>query len=327
MRKRHQIFLKAHAIVLFTVLGALSSYFFTGKVKAAADLSYEQRKGFSSARVYPGAVLDLAFAVENKLLINDKFPAEDADNVTAEIKLPKYLDLVWDRAQDCHTKAGTTDTVVCEFTGIKTNTKKYKNLSFKVKEDPLSCGKDMQFHVKIGSKVLDPNISNNVSQTYKVSTVCADHKLYIPTAQLDQVNFDEKFYYSIVVSNESNITNPLSNDNAYAVSTETYLPQGLEFLSSSMDEETKVAHCNYLSEKNNAIVCNFNKLSNGETKSRRDLLLKVSDSNLCDKNISVTTKVNSRSYDPNPHNSSNTHNFKVSCEGEAMIAYLIPLDY
>lgn len=319
-------FKRARSILMFTILGALSSYLFCPKVKSASDLVYEQRKGFSSARVYPGAWLDIGFAVENKSLTETGLASEDAEQVWAEINLPKHLELSWDKAKDCKLKSGSNNVIVCDLASIKVNSTKYKNLSFKVKEEPGSCSQDMEFRVKIMSKTLDPDLSNNLSSSYRVSTVCADNKLYVPTAHLKQVSLDEKFYYTMVVGNESNAINPFSNDNAYAVSTETRLPTGMQFLASSVDPETKQAHCIYLPERNNAVVCDFNKLSNGEIKNRRDLLLKVSNDQLCDQDVSITTTVNSRSFDPNPLNSTNTHKFKVSCQGEAMLAYLMPID-
>lgn len=314
------------SVLVLTILGALSSYIFCPKVKSATDLVYEQRRGFSSARVFPGSWLDISFAVENRPVESLGMTSEDAQKVSAEIKLPQQLELAWDKAKDCHLKAGTNDTVVCDLANLKVNSKKFKNLSFKVKELPSSCSQEMEFRVKISSNNTDANMSNNFSSSYRVSTVCADNKLYVPTAHLKQVNLDEKFYYSMVVGNESNSVNPYSNDNAYAVSTETQLPTGMEFLASSVDPETKEPQCNYLPTRNNSVVCDFNKLSNGEIKNRRDLLLKVADSGLCDQTVSITTTVNSRSFDPNPLNSSNTHSFKVSCKGEAMLAYLIPVD-
>jgi len=326
MLKKNNKIQKASSILFFTILGALSSYIFCPKVKSASDLAYEQRKGFSSARVHPGAWLDIGFAVENKSYSESGIPSEDAQQVFAEINLPKHLDFSWDKAKDCKLKPGTDNVIVCDLESIKVNSKKYKNLSFKVKEDPSSCSQDMEFKVKIVSRGLDTNLTNNTSESYKVTTVCADNKLYVPTAHLKQVNIDEKFYYTMVVGNESNVVNPYSNDNSYAVSTETRLPMGMQFLESSVDSETKKPHCNYLPLNNNSVVCDFNKLSNGEIKNRRDLLLKVADDQLCDQDVSITTTVNSRSFDPNPLNSTNTHKFKVSCKGEAMIAYLVPVD-
>ena len=311
---------------MFTILGALSSYLFCPKVKSASDLVYEPRTGFSSAKVYPGAWLDIGFAVENKELIDSNLVNETAKQVWVEINLPQQLELAWDKAKDCRIKSGSQDIVLCNLDSINLNSKKYKNLSFKVKEEPNSCGQDMEIRIKIVSKTPDSNLSNNLSNSYRISTICADNKLYVPTAHLKQVSLDEKFYYTMVVGNESNTINPYSNDNAYAVSTETRLPTGMQFLASSVDSETKQAHCSYFPERNNAVVCDFNKLSNGEIKNRRDLLLKVSDDQLCDQDVSITTTVNSRSFDPNPMNSTNTHKFKVSCKGEAMVAYLIPTD-
>jgi hypothetical protein len=324
-KNNHRIH-KAGSLIIFTILGALSSYIFCPKVKSASDLAYEQRKGFSSARVHPGTILDIGFSVENKIISATGIPSEDAQQVFAEINLPRHMDFDWEKAKDCKLKLGTDNVIVCDLADIKVNSKKYKNISFKVKEEPSSCSQDMELRVKILSRNLDPNLTNNISQSYRVSTICADNKLYVPTSHLKQVSLDEKFYYTMVVGNESNAKNPYSNDNSYAVSTETLLPVGMQFLESSIDSETKKPHCNYFPLNNNSVICDFNKLSNGEIKNRRDLLLKVSDDQLCEQDVSITTRVNSRSFDPNPLNSSNTHKFKVSCKGEAMIAHLVPVD-
>jgi hypothetical protein len=319
-------FKRARSILMFTILGALSSYLFCPKVKSATDLVYEQRKGFSSARVYPGAWLDIGFAVENKSLDNLGINNEEAKMVVAEIALPKHLEFKPDKTKECGIKSGSENTVICNLANIASGSKKFKNLSFRIKENSSSCSQEMEFRVKISSRNQEIDLSNNASNSYKISTICADNKLYVPTAHLKQVNLDEKFYYTMVVGNESNAINPYSNDNAYAVSTETRLPIGMEFLASSIDPETKQAHCNYLPERNNSVICDLYKLSNGEIKNRRDLLLKVTNDQLCDQDVSITTTVNSRSFDPNPLNSTNTHKFKVSCKGEAMVAYLMPTD-